>query len=98
MEWIGHGTAAPVVKNHPPDDPEAFGEQCFREVARLKHAGYVHGDLSEYNILNYDEQPVLIDFSHMTLLTAPNSKELLERDMQNLERYFSLPLSSRRSP
>ena len=56
---------------------------------RLLHAaGMVHGDLSPYNILNYNEKPVLIDFSQSTVVKTPNSQELLERDIKNILQFF----------
>ena len=90
MEFIGHGTdASPILKHSPPDDVPVFAKECFRQLELLTKAGLVHGDLSEYNILNLDEEPVFIDFSHSVPLKAPNSKELLERDVENLCAYFA---------
>ena len=87
MELIG--PPSPLLKDMAPEDPEAFAKECFHQVELLVEAGFVHGDLSEYNILNNDEQPVLIDFSHMAPLTAANSQELLERDVDKLCAYFA---------
>lgn len=90
MEFIGHGNeASPLLKDMPPADPETFAEAVFSDVKKLAKAGFVHGDLSEHNMLNHDEQPVFIDFSHMAPLHAPNSTELLRRDVNNLCRYFA---------
>jgi len=89
MEFIGHDEAAPMLRNAPPEDKSAFRALTMANVEKLEHAGYVHGDLSEYNILNHDEKPILIDFSHTIELTAPGSKDLLERDKKNLIAYFS---------
>ena len=89
MEFIGEGTlAAPLLKHATPEDPEAFAQECFEMLKRLTRSGMVHGDLSEYNILNDHEQPVFIDFSHGVPLKAPNSMELLRRDVENLCSYF----------
>lgn len=89
MEFIGHeAVPAPLLKYAAPDDPELFAAEVFDMVEAYAKAGFVHGDLSEYNIINQDEQPVLIDFSHSAPLKAPNSKELLERDIHNLCVYF----------
>ncbi|MBS3781575.1 MAG: serine protein kinase RIO [Candidatus Thermoplasmatota archaeon] len=48
----------------------------------------VHGDLSEFNILIAEGYPYLIDVSQSLLLDHPKSEELLERDINNLVRYF----------
>ncbi|MDD9953335.1 MAG: serine protein kinase RIO [Candidatus Woesearchaeota archaeon] len=89
MEHVGFSHAAPLLKDAPPDDPEKFAAECFEMVAKFKKAGYVHGDLSEYNILNDNEEPVFIDFSHSISVKAPNSQELYDRDMKTLTRYFT---------
>jgi len=89
MEFIGHGTqASPLLKHGRPEDPEAFAKLTLEEIEKLSAAGLAHGDLSEYNIINHDEQPVLIDFSHSAPLHAPNSTDLLIRDVENVCRYF----------
>ncbi len=48
----------------------------------------VHGDLSEFNVLIAEGHPYLIDVSQSVLLDHPMSGELLERDINNLVRYF----------
>lgn len=88
MEHIGGEEPAPMLRACAPEDPGRFSKECLENVERLARAGFVHGDLSEHNILNDDERPVLIDFSHMAPLKAPNSRELLERDVLNVCAYF----------
>jgi RIO kinase 1 len=73
----------------PPKDPKDFYERLIKEVKKVFDAGLVHSDLSEYNILNEDGIPVLIDFSHAVDLRYPNVKRLLKRDINNLVRYFN---------
>ncbi len=50
-------------------------------------ARLVHGDLSEYNILMWDG-PVLIDCGQAMLIDHPNAKDLLRRDIGNINRFF----------
>ena len=89
MEFIGHGfEASPLLKQARPHDPEDFAKKCFDMLEAWTRSGMVHGDLSEYNIINHDEEPIFIDFSHSAPLKAPNSRELLERDVQGLCTYF----------
>lgn len=90
MEFIGHAQEpAPRLKQQAPNDPADFAKLTLDEIEKLAKAGLVHGDLSEYNILNLDEVPVLIDFSHAAPLHAANSIELLERDVKNVVAYFT---------
>jgi len=61
----------------------------LENMKKLNNAGLVHGDLSEYNILNYDEKPYFIDFSQSTLLKSESSGDLLKRDIKNISRFFT---------
>ena len=89
MEFIGHGQEpSPRLRQQAPQDAKAFARATLDEIEKLARAGLVHGDLSEYNILNHDEEPVLIDLSHCAPLKAPNSQDLLERDVKNVVAYF----------
>ncbi len=88
MEYIGGSEPAPMLRAAAPEDPARFAKECLDDVERLARAGFVHGDLSEHNVLNDGERPVIIDFSHMAPLRAPNSRELLERDVLNMCAYF----------
>ncbi|MBT3324177.1 serine protein kinase RIO [archaeon] len=71
-----------------PKEPKKFYEKLIKEVKKLKTAKLVHGDISEYNVLNFKENPVLIDFSHAVDLRYPNIERLVKRDVNNMVRYF----------
>jgi len=53
-----------------------------------QEARLVHGDLSEYNILLYDGEPIIIDMGQAVMLEHPMSREFLSRDIKNIVRYF----------
>ncbi|MBU0535838.1 MAG: serine protein kinase RIO [Nanoarchaeota archaeon] len=89
MEYIGDDQVAPKLKDRIPKDPLSFYNRLVKNVKNFYKAGLVHGDLSEFNILNYKERPVLIDFSQASPLNSANSSELLERDIKNINRFFS---------
>ncbi len=90
MEFIGEdGVAAPRLKEAEVEDPESVFEIVFDYVVRLyEKAELVHADLSEYNVLFWDE-PVIIDVSQAVLLSHPLAVEFLIRDIRNVLRYFS---------
>jgi RIO kinase 1 len=48
----------------------------------------VHADLSAFNILNFDEKPVFIDFSQTTTSKNPHAEEYLNRDIKNITSFF----------
>jgi RIO kinase 1 len=89
MEMIGSANPAPMLKDSPPKDPENFAKKTINMIERLHKAGMVHGDLSSFNILNWNEKPVFIDFSQASLRKNARYKELLERDIKNMRHYFS---------
>lgn len=86
MDMGGH---APKLKDASPHDPQAFYEDLKKMITKLLHAGLVHADLSPFNILNYDERPVLIDFSQSTPLDNPRAKEYYDKDVRNVLAFFS---------
>jgi RIO kinase 1 len=88
MEFIGDEFAAPELKNLPSKDPKKFHKKVLANIKKLFDKGMVHGDLSPFNILNYNEEPIFIDFSQATMTTANNAKELLQRDLKNISNYF----------
>lgn len=90
MEFIGSDRApAPRLKDLPPEDPEAAWETMLEQCRRTYvEAGLVHGDLSEYNILNWKGELVTIDVAQGVLLRHPMRRELLLRDATNLSRFF----------
>ena len=51
-------------------------------------AELVHGDLSGYNILIEDEEPIIIDISQGLVIDHPLARELLNRDIENLVKDF----------
>ncbi|MBS3169994.1 serine protein kinase RIO [Candidatus Woesearchaeota archaeon] len=87
-EFIGDEEPAPPLKDAPPQNPKKFYDEVVSGMTKLYQKRLIHGDLSSFNILNYREKPYFIDFSQATLTKAPNSHELLVRDVGNIVRYF----------
>lgn len=56
-------------------------------IAYLK-AGLIDGDLSEYNILSDGKKVWLIDWPQWVTRSHPNARELLERDVYAVLRFF----------
>jgi RIO kinase 1 len=91
MEFIGDTTqsiAAPLLKNVSIPSPVKTFNQIIGMIEKgYVKAGLVHADLSEYNIL-WAEGPVFIDVSQAVLLTHPNARRYLLRDIQNITHFF----------
>ncbi|MEM4265780.1 MAG: serine protein kinase RIO [Candidatus Woesearchaeota archaeon] len=89
MEFIGdEGIPAPRIKDAIPENPKEFFEKVVNGMQKLHKAGLVHTDLSQFNILNYNEEPVFIDMSQATTLENPNAQEYLTRDIKNICTFF----------
>ncbi len=87
-EFIGDDEPAPQLKNAYPQDPEKFLKALVKDLKKLYKEGLVHGDLSSFNILNYKDKPVIIDYSQSTVTKSSNAQELMERDLGNVARFF----------
>ena len=90
MEFIGdEGTPAPRLKDAPFEDPAKGYEELVRQYRLGSEAGgLVHGDFSEFNVLNRHETPVVIDVAQAVLAHHPMASELLQRDARNIAAYF----------
>ncbi len=90
MEYIGDENApAPQLKDVVLEDPtDTYDEVVSFIIDGWRDAHLVHGDLSEYNILMEDGEPVFIDVGQAMTADSFNAKELLERDIRNINRFF----------
>lgn len=89
MEFIGKEEAALPIKEDPIEDTNFLYDVIIESIARMIYdARLVHGDLSEYNILNYEGTPVIIDCGQAVLTSHPLAMELFEKDLQNMRNYF----------
>jgi RIO kinase 1 len=87
-EFIGDENPAPKLKDQIPKDLKGFSKKVFEYMKKLYHSGFVHTDLSEFNILNWKEMPVFIDLSQATTSDNPNFSDYLERDVKNVCKFF----------
>jgi len=91
MEFIGdkEGNPAPLLKYAHIHDPEKIAYKLIEYVKILYNkAKLVHGDLSSFNILIKDDEPVIIDVSQSVVVDHPLAKDLLKRDIGNLHKDF----------
>jgi RIO kinase 1 len=92
MELIGEGLdPAPTLQEVAlaPREAKQLLEQLLFDVELLLELGWVHGDLSAYNILYRPRRAVLIDFPQVVNAHEnPDARALFERDLERLARYF----------
>ncbi|HEY1015012.1 MAG TPA: RIO1 family regulatory kinase/ATPase [Herpetosiphonaceae bacterium] len=93
MGYVGdEGRAAPTL--HEIQLPRARARAIFDEVIRnidlMLQRGWIHGDLSAYNILYWQDAITLIDFPQVTKgETNKHAREILGRDIARVCDYFS---------
>ncbi len=97
MEFIGRdGKRAPLLKEYHEAGllTESEAKYILSKIIdyiglMYRKAKLVHGDLSEYNVMIYDGEPVIIDVSQAVRLDHPHAHEFLMRDIRNIIRFFS---------
>jgi len=90
MEFIGSADgAAPRLKDTPIEDAAALYEELVREIGGMvRKARLVHGDLSPYNVLYFEDRVVLIDVAQAVPVEHPAARELIQRDLTNFSKYL----------
>jgi RIO kinase 1 len=64
--------------------------QLFENLRRLVGAGFVHADLSAYNLLWWEDDVWLIDFPQtVDVTTNPHALDYLHRDLCNIGTWFA---------
>ncbi len=88
IEFIGDKDAAPMLKDSLPSDMASFFNDIVENMKKMYKAGLVHADLSAFNILNFNDKPVFIDFSQGTVADNTEAESLLKRDVKNICIFF----------
>ncbi|ETI20388.1 hypothetical protein G647_08423 [Cladophialophora carrionii CBS 160.54] len=96
MSFIGNGKkgkAAPRLKDVEFEDTEAKWRAVYIDVLAymrimLQVCKLVHADLSEYNMLYFDDRTYIIDVSQSVEGDHPRSLEFLRMDIKNVNDFF----------
>ncbi len=91
MEYIGdENSPAPLLKDAVVDDFEILYKKIRKYMRIMYHkAKIVHADLSEYNILVHENEPVIIDVGQTVGTDNPMALDFLKRDVNNIAKFFS---------
>ncbi|MBN1309995.1 MAG: hypothetical protein JXB30_01160 [Anaerolineae bacterium] len=72
------------------DEAERLFDEVMRNIEMLLALGWVHGDLSAYNILYWEGEIVLIDFPQVVNCHGnDHARAILERDVARVCDYFA---------
>jgi len=92
MDLISNGkNVAPTLKDVEleTEDAKRIFEKIVEYISVLYNRGkLVHADLSEFNILYSEGEPVIIDMGQSVTLDHPMARRFLERDIANVAHYF----------
>jgi RIO kinase 2 len=69
-------------------EPVPFFEELISLVHQAYALGYIHGDLSEYNIMTDGSHPVIIDWPSWIPPDHPNAEEILDHDIRTVCQFF----------
>ncbi|MEF8977187.1 MAG: serine/threonine-protein kinase RIO2 [Halapricum sp.] len=70
------------------DQVVALLEMILEEIQTAYQEGYVHADISEYNVFVASDGITVFDWPQAVPTGHENSDELLERDVKNIVEYF----------
>lgn len=71
------------------DEVEPILIEVMRNIDLMLQHGFVHGDLSAYNILYWEGEITLIDFPQIVdIQSNPHAQKILKRDIQRVCDYF----------
>ncbi len=88
MEFIGNENPAPTAKENPPKNKKEWAEIICRYMKKMEKHGFVHGDLNEFNVLNFNEKPVIIDWAQAVFKEHPLFEKMMERDKENVRKWL----------
>jgi RIO kinase 1 len=93
MELVVDADGRPALQLHEltltPAQAREYHLCLLAEIVRMLHAGLIHGDLSEFNVLVDAQGPVIIDLPQAVNAAANNNaRMMLERDVANITNYF----------
>jgi RIO kinase 1 len=93
MEYFGDlNNPAPTLNSVTMDRTQARAtfDRLLWHVELMLHHNRVHGDLSAYNVLYWDDRAIVIDFPQAVVaLKNPHAQRLLQRDIERLGQYFA---------
>jgi RIO kinase 2 len=80
---------------------EAPGEildEILVNIGKAYHAGIIHSDLSEYNVMMEDGRCVIIDWPQWVETSHPNAVSIITRDIKNILTFFKRKYRVRYDP
>ena len=80
------------------DEPKLFFDDIIAGIKEAYRLGFIHGDLSEYNIMTDGNRPVIIDWPQWVAPDHPNAKEILDHDIRTICQFFQRKYNLKEDP
>lgn len=71
------------------ENPDWTYHEILNQVRAAYRAGFIHGDLSEFNVMIDENSVWLIDWPQWTTPNHPNSENVLRHDISSIINYFA---------
>lgn len=84
MSHIAGGTLNTIIL----DEPKEFFDELISHMTTAYRLGFIHGDLSEYNIMTDGDRPVIIDWPQWVTPDHPNALDILDHDVRTVCQFF----------
>ena len=89
MAYIGDETTpAPSLREVALESPAAVYQDVVANLRAIRKSRLVHADMSEYNLLWWQDRVVVIDVGQAVPLDHPHAEEWFRRDVANIARFF----------
>ena len=90
MQFLGEeGIPCTLLEKSEVEDASALWKKVLQSLEKAYCAGLVHADLSSFNIIMCGNEPFFIDWGQSVLLEHPQAQWFLEKDVQNLVKFFN---------
>jgi len=94
MALVVDANGAPAARvadfQYTPEEATNLHLEIFLQVKRLLETGWIHGDLSAYNVLMSAEGPTLIDLPQVVEVASnTNAAHILRRDLRNVTEHLA---------
>ncbi|MEW5955263.1 MAG: RIO1 family regulatory kinase/ATPase, partial [Candidatus Micrarchaeota archaeon] len=90
MQFLGEeGIPCALLERIVVENPAQALEGVLENVRKTYCAGVVHADLSSFNIVPFRGKPFFIDFGQAVLREHPRAREFLEKDVENVVKFFA---------
>lgn len=70
------------------ENPVWYFHEIVHEIKNAYDLGFIHGDLSEFNVFAHDDGVTLIDWPQCLGVGSEGADEVLMRDIVNVSRFF----------